>query len=185
MDASEAVAQYIPDKAILRDDFITALGAFHFMCSSLDVATDFAIYKFLGCSELQAHLITSGLMFGRKATLLADLIGRSNHERKVFILEAFNAVRANKREIITHGYMWSDNNVVKFLQRIATREATVKEHEFTIESFKEYVVQFSEQVAHFYETLGYPDGDFAKFATAALSLDRKSATSPESPTSNK
>jgi hypothetical protein len=51
----------------LSKEFYLALGAFHTMCSAVDLTIDFAIAKFLNVTAADAHLITSGMMFGKNA----------------------------------------------------------------------------------------------------------------------
>jgi hypothetical protein len=101
----------------ITKEFATTLGYFHSVFATLDLTTDFAIFKLLNVTPNEAHLITSGMMFGRKARLLTDLIGRSNHPNKKELLRAFNAVRGNKRDVIVHGYLWSKQIRVKFIER--------------------------------------------------------------------
>lgn len=84
--------------------YLQLLGIFHSNWSAIDVYTDFAIYQFLRVTPQQAHLITSGMVFGRKARLLDDLMRHSDDARKQKLMEAFNKIRAAKRDIISHSY---------------------------------------------------------------------------------
>lgn len=103
---------------VFQDQFANALGRFHLVWASVDLITDFAIYKFLNVSAEQAHLITSGMMFGRKSRLLADLISRSNHPNKAEILGPFNKLRgSNKRDILAHSYVSSTPNSVRIYRK--------------------------------------------------------------------
>jgi hypothetical protein len=43
----------------LPKEFATILGYFHAAFASLDLTTDFAIFKFLNTTPAEAHLITS------------------------------------------------------------------------------------------------------------------------------
>ena len=162
------------------------VGLFQGAWASLDLLTDYAIWKFLKVTPEQAHLITSGMMFGRKARLLADLIGRSDHPNKAEILGAFNEVRGtmNKRDIFAHSYVWSDQNLVKFIDRQAGGEYKAKEHSFTLKQFQNYVLEFSRSAARFYLSVGATRDEIDAFGDAALSLNRRSTTSHGEPEDN-
>jgi hypothetical protein len=153
------------------------LGLFHFAFAQLDRCTDFAICKFLNVTPQEAHLITSGMMFGRKARLLADLIARSDHPQKASLLGSFNAVRGNnKRDIIAHGHLISDENdtSITFLERSVSGEFRAKKHTFTMLEFITYVIAFYGQFQAFHDALGVTDKELEDFSNAALSLNRKS-----------
>jgi hypothetical protein len=166
----------------LPKEFATILGYFHAAFASLDLTTDFAIFKFLNTTPAEAHLITSGMTFGRKARLLADLTGRSDHPNKKAILSAFNAIRGNKRYAIAHGYLWTDQTSIKFIERNISGEFKTKEHSFTPKQFFDYVLDFSEKSTEFYNSLGTSRAEINEFAKAAFSLNRRSTTSPGRPT---
>jgi hypothetical protein len=162
------------------------LGGFHLACSTLDKLVDFAIYKFLKVSDLQAHFVTSGMVFGRKARLLVDLIRTSDHPNKATIQRAFNEVRgATKREIITHGYLWSEPNQIKFMERSISGKFNAIEHEYSPIEFTIHVLVLCVNIVSFYRSLDANDDEIDKFAKAALSLNRKSTKSPGNPTLKK
>jgi len=83
----------LPMPIAKHTSYLQLLGIFHSNWSAIDAYTDFAIYQFLRVTPQQAHLITSGMVFGRKARLLGDLIRHSNDARKQKLMEAFNKIR--------------------------------------------------------------------------------------------
>ncbi|MGC2223198.1 MAG: hypothetical protein WA624_12935 [Methylocella sp.] len=89
-----------------RDDYTQLMGRAQSTWAGLEVITDYAIGKFLKVTNDQAHLITSGLMFGRKGRLLADLIAKSTDPQKATILGTFNKLRGmSKRDMFAHSYL--------------------------------------------------------------------------------
>lgn len=105
-----------------RDDYTQLMGQFQSNWAATEIVTDYAIYKFLKVTPGQAHLITSGMMFGRKARLLADLIGKSDDPKKAQILGAFNKLRGmSKRDMFAHAYVRSDRASITFLDRSRSR----------------------------------------------------------------
>jgi hypothetical protein len=170
--------------AVLTDEYHKAMGLFNGTWASLDLTTDYAIYKFLNVTPGQAHLITSGMMFGRKARLLADLIGHSDHPRKAEILGAFNKVRGgNMRDVFAHSYVRSGDGRVTFVERTSSNEFRATEHTFTMLELVQHVHDFAVSVTAFWNSLGVTKPEIEAFAMAAFSLNRKSKTSPTRPTS--
>jgi hypothetical protein len=165
--------------------FNSTLGMFHQNWAAIDLYTDFAIYKFLKITPQQAHLIVSGMMFGRKARLLADLVHHTDLDNKSKIMGPFNIIRAAKREIITHSYFKSDPINITFMERSVSGEFKAVEHNYTFEEFRLHVVSIADAVGEFVAALGPTQEEINDFVQAALSLNRKSAKSPDRPTSSK
>lgn len=162
--------------------YIQLLGIYHSNWTAVDLYTDCAIWQFLKVTPTQAHLITSGMMFGRKARLLADLVGRSDHMKKAAILGAFNKIRAGKRDIITHAYARADQNEVVFVERSIAGPYKAVEHRFTLAAFETLTLSVYEEILKFKEALGISPMELNAFAEASLSLSRKESKSPVRPT---
>jgi hypothetical protein len=163
----------------LSREFLHFLGMFHAAFSSVDLLTDYAIGLFLKIPPEQTHIITAGMMYGPKARLLADLVSRSDHPNKAAILGPLNRLRgSNKRDIIAHGYQWSDEKHVKFVQRIGSGTFTAKEHNFTLTEFVRHVGSFVNDATAFFEALRVDQEEVNSFGAAALSLAKRSKTSP-------
>lgn len=157
------------------------IGIFHGNWSAIDLYTDYAIYKFLRVTPQQGHLITSGMMFGRKARLLDDLLKHSDDPRKSKMIEAFNKIRTAKRDILTHSYVRSDALTVTFMERKISGPFSAKEHTFTFQELQTHALDIADAAAAFFDALGATQADIDAFANAALSLNRKSNTSPGNP----
>jgi hypothetical protein len=158
------------------------MGLFNGTWATLDLTTDYAIYRFLNVTPGQAHLITSGMMFGRKARLLADLIGHSDHSKKAEILGAFNKVRGgNMRDVFAHSYIRSGDDSVTFVDRSSSGEFKATEHTFTMPDLAKHVYDFAFSVEAFWNSLGVTKPEIEAFAIAAFSLNRKPKTSPGRP----
>lgn len=88
-------------------------------------------------------------------------------------------------EIITHGYLWSDRNTVKFIERNVSGELTAKQHSFTLNQFIDHIERFAKQNTDFYNSLGVDRRELEAFANAVLSLNRKASKSPGKPQSKR
>ncbi len=174
-----------PDRPLaFREDYTQLMGTFQSMWGSTEIVTDYAIYKFLKVTPGQAHLITAGVLFGRKGRLLADLVARSDDPKKDHILGAFNKLRGlSKRDMFAHAYVRSDSNTITFLDR-SGGEFRAQEHTFTLDEFRAYVKEFEKAGIEFNQALGASKEELDAFAKAALSFSRKSKTSPGNPSSN-
>jgi hypothetical protein len=165
-----------------RDDYTQLMGTLQSAWAALEVITDYAICKFLKVTDGQAHLITSGMMFGRKSRLLADLVSKSNHPQKAAILGAFNKIRGmSKRDMFSHAYLRSDKDTITFLDRSSSGAFNAQEHTFTLDEFGSYVKDFQTAIGEFRASLGASKAQFEAFAKAALSLSRNSKTFPDEP----
>ena len=159
--------------------FTSLMGRFHLTWATVDLITDYAICKFLNLPYEQGHLVTSGMMFGRKARLLADLIGRSDHPNKAAILGPFNKLRgSSKRDIFAHSYVSSAGSTVTFVERSISGKFSAKAHTFTFKDLEEHVLMVTVEADAFYNALQIKGDEVDDFANAALSLSRKSKTSP-------
>jgi hypothetical protein len=168
--------------AALSDNYHRMMGLFNGTWASLDLTTDYAIYRFLNVTPGQAHLITSGMMFGRKARLLADLIGHSDHPKRAEILGAFNKVRGgNMRDVFAHSYIRSGDDSVTFVDRSSSGEFKATEHTFTMLDLAKHVHDFAISVEAFWNALGVTKPEIEEFAMAAFSLNRKPKTLPAKP----
>lgn len=147
------------------------MGLYQGNWAALELTTDYAIYQFLDVTAEQAHLITSGMMFGRKGRLLADLIGTSKHPKKAVLLGAFNKIRGvSKRDLFAHSYLRSDKNTVTFLERLSGGSFKAKEVTFTLDEFKVHALEFATACQNFYEALEVEYPKIDAFARSALKV---------------
>jgi hypothetical protein len=130
-------------------------------------------------------MITSGLMFGRKARLLDDPIRNSQDPRKPKLLEPFNIIRAAKRDVISHSYVASDAVCVKYLERLTSGRTKAIVHTYTFDEFKAHVIDIHNAADAFLEALGATGAEIDAFVNAVFNLERKSSTSPERPMESK
>jgi hypothetical protein len=157
----------------LSNEYSKLLGIFHYNWSAIDIHVDYAIYQFLKVTPLQAHLITSGMMFGRKARLLVDLIKHSGNPKRGELLEAFGQIQKANRDMIAHSWTRSDSRSVTFLERKISGPFSAKEHSFTLPEFEKLVDEIRSAGKKFRELLGVKSEDLDEFANVALKVSRK------------
>jgi hypothetical protein len=166
----------------LSEDFYRTIGKFHVLWASADLSIDFAIGKFLELPPEDTHLLTAGMLYGRKLRLLSDLIKRNktlDEKTRTKFLQSIKLLLGAKRDVITHSYIWSSGTEVKFYLRKAGGEKfTVQESRFTRTEFNEHAKRFEDAALRFDNALGASPKELSDFANAALSLDRKSNRSP-------
>ncbi|WP_413992225.1 hypothetical protein ACMDCR_09130 [Labrys okinawensis] len=154
---------------IFHPEFQQRLGAFVAAWSSFDLTTDFAIWKFLNVSSVQAHLIVNGMTFGKKAKLLSDLIKRSEHPNKNNIIRAFNEARnCVDRDSIIHAYIQTDDDTVTFVTKNQSGSYKTKSKTFTLQEFKLYVDTFQMKGVYFHLAMGLSREEYATFAEASI-----------------
>jgi hypothetical protein len=157
----------------LSDEYNKLLGRFHYNWSATDIHVDYAIYKLLKVTPLQAHLITSGMMFGRKARLLVDLIKHSDHPKRTELLAVFGRITKTNRDLIAHSWVSSDVDSVTFLERKISGSFSAREHRFTLDEFRSHVEEAASAGIKFRELLAVKSEDLDAFAKAALGFARK------------
>lgn len=157
----------------------TTLGLFHATWAAVENQTDFAIGRFLNISHEEAHLITSGMMFGRKARLLSDLIRRSDHPKKSDLKRAFSVIQgASRRDMIAHSYILAEEDGrIAFLERPMGGGFVAKKHYFTRADFTKHVQDLWNAQQEFAHALGVSNEDLSAFSEAAVMASSKPSTS--------
>jgi hypothetical protein len=160
---------------LLKTEFLEALGMFHGAWSDMDLSVDYAIGQFLEIPPEQTHLLTSGMMFGRKATLLAGLIARSDHPNKDKLMEALNVARGEiRRDWLTHAYLNATPTTVTFVHRNASGEYKVNQLSFTMEEFLDHCLKLARAGHQFQSAIGLTESRQDAFVNAAKKAENKS-----------
>ena len=168
----------IDKKSLVRKaEFNPLVDLFLGAWASFEMTLDFAIGKFLKISHAQTHLITAGMAFGKRANLLADLVGRSDHPRKAEILGTFNRLCGMpKREIFVHSLLRPNDGEGHFLARSANGQFKTKSPNFTKDEVMDQLRAFAVAGSDFHIALGVTDADIQSFAAAAHSMSGKPKT---------
>jgi hypothetical protein len=147
-------------------NFHHVLGQFHCMWMMFDVTLDFAIKKLLGISDRQAHIMCTGMEFGKKLRLLSELLKNGDADSGRELLSAGKILQSSKRDALTHGYIASNSTHVTFVYR-NRGSFTVDKYEFTIEEFQEHVAKMVKATIQFQKTLAASEDELTKFANSA------------------
>jgi hypothetical protein len=177
--------EFVPDIKT-KTEFYAAVGMFHVAWATIDLVMSYAIGQLLKISDEETHLLTAGMEFGRKATVLRNLVLRSSHRNKAKIIGALNRVQNDgKRNAITHGLMVFDSAGigVTFIDRSRGGEYTATPHKFTYAEFTAHVSEFLNYTEELEVALDVKDVPFQAFARAAVSANKKAAKSPTPPSS--
>jgi len=165
--------------------FLLWLGYFHSMWASLELVLCYGIGKFLKMPDEQCHVVTSGMEFGRKITLLRNVVYRSDDPQKQQIIGVLGKIQnESKRNVFAHSFITSDNNTVTFVERSRGGDYKVTRHEFSLAEFYGHVESFGTHA----ETLTYllvpKYEDFQRFADAAFNAETSATKSPVPPSSS-
>lgn len=169
------ITAVFPTDPTPRERFHYALGVFHGMWSTVEVTADFIIGRLLRVPDEEAHMITSGMMFGAKARLLSALLKRSDHPNRAAMVTALNVLRGEaRRDVVVHGYQISDGAFTHaFVERSRGGDFKAKEHVFTLEEFITHVEKVIENGNALYDAIGAPEEEIVEFVAAARSLKSK------------
>ena len=167
---------------VFHPDFVWFLGAFFGAWATLELVTSYGIGVFLKITEEEAHILTSGMEFGRKGTLLRNLAYRSDHQKKAEIIGAVGRIQnESKRNVFAHSFILSGAESVTFIDRSRGGDYSATNHTFTLREFSDHVIAFTKTCAELEQHLGVNKEALHRFAMAALSANTKSTRSPVPP----
>lgn len=173
-----------PFLAALDDRFLLMLGYFHAMWATLDLALCYGIGKFLGLKAEECHVLTSGMEFGRKLTLLRNLVYRSDHLHKTKIMALLGKIQnESKRNVFAHSFIISDQKTVTFIERSRGGDYKVTRHNFTLKEFYAHVESLGTHAEELTHLIVPSYDEFQRFAEAALNAETKVTKSPVPPNS--
>ncbi|HEU4550448.1 MAG TPA: hypothetical protein VFS01_12185 [Rhizomicrobium sp.] len=155
------------DTVLASKEFLYFFGMFHAAWASVDSAIDMLIGKHLKIEPVETHILTSGMMFGAKARLLRELVRRGTSPNKPKIIAALNNLQnKGKRNQFAHSYIGASATEVCFLERLSGGDFAVKEHTFTLETFKAHVKSFTDSGKDLWNYSGLTAEDQAAFFIA-------------------
>jgi hypothetical protein len=166
------------DDLLFSEQFLVQLGKqlgkFHGAWASIDLCLSYGIGKFLKITHEEAHVLTAGMEFGRKATLLRNLVYRSDHPNRAAIIGAVAKLQNEaKRNVFAHSFMVSTPDTVTFVDRSRGGDYSVTTHAYTLPEWTVHVESVAEMGEALYQALGAIDEDFRDFGEAAARADPK------------
>jgi hypothetical protein len=147
-------------------NFHHVLGQFHCMWMMFDVTLDFAIRKLLGITNQQAHIMCTGMEFGKKLRLVSELLKKGDVAGSAELLSAVKILQSSKRDPLTHGYISSNSTHVTFIYR-NRGSYSVDKHEFAIAEFQEHVAKMVKATIQFQKALAASADELVEFADSA------------------
>lgn len=155
----------------MKNEFLGLVGAFQQAWANAEVAIDLAIRDLLRLTTDEAHLLTAGLEFNRKASLLRSLIGKSDYKKKAQAVKALNTMQnESKRNVFAHSYIASNRTTVSYIERSRGGKYKATEHNFTLLQFAAHTSKFAGASMEFSEALGQTDAEINAFGKAALAV---------------
>src|ERR1700722_17381085 len=159
-DTADAATEKVFDP-----DFVWSLGAFFAQWATLELVTSYGICKFLKISFEDAHILTSGMEFGRKSMLLRNLAYRSDAPEKGQIIRLLAKIQnESKRNVFAHSFIMSGPQTVTFIDRSRGGDYVATKHTFTVREFFDHVAGFTNHAAALEKCLGLDKGELHRFA---------------------
>jgi hypothetical protein len=157
------------ENLMFDDEFLRYLGTFHAVWALADLEVTYGIGQALNLSHAQTHVLTAGMEFGPKATILLNLISRADDTKKGQIIPAVrNLQNASLRNALAHGYLLSDRQTVSFIERKRGGEYKAKDNKFTKPEFIAHVRTLVANLDQLEEALGLDREKIIEFGSAAL-----------------
>jgi hypothetical protein len=158
------------------------LGMFFAGWANIELLTSYLIGKLLKITDEEAHVVTSGMMFGTKARLLRNLLYRSNHPNKAVLTGALNQIQnSSKRDAFAHSFILSGPHVVTFIERPGHGDYQAKPHSYSLDEFLQHVRGVTAAMMEFQAGLAVPVEELSEFANAAFKADLKANKTPKPP----
>ncbi|MDP6843857.1 MAG: hypothetical protein QGH73_19470 [Rhodospirillales bacterium] len=156
-------------------EFNMQLGFFYNAWAVTDASLDFTLGKFLRLSHKEAHILTAGMFYGSKTTLLRNLLHQQAEDKqKTELLRTLKIIQNDSlRNEFAHAYIASDEKTVSFISRSRGGDYKCKEREFTRDEFIKHIDLFIAASKDFYNALEADELEFAQFQHAALSASSK------------
>jgi hypothetical protein len=153
----------------VTSEFLSQMGRFHGIWSSIELNIDYAVGKFLGVPHEEAHFITAGTDFNRKVRLLQALVKRKNPPRSNDIVNALSTIQNESlRNAFAHSCLTGDENTVTFVERSRYGRYDPKQHDFTMPQFEQHVEKLYFAGDQLFVALGEPSEELQEFADCAL-----------------
>jgi hypothetical protein len=149
-------------------EFYAMLGAFYAAWSRAELVVDCAIWKILGTTQRQAHILVGAMEFGRKAAVLRSLLPRSNYKNLEQIKGLLTRISKSRRNEFSHSILASKPDLVRFIHRRAQGEYCATPYVFSPAEFAQHVDDFRKLVLDFEKTLELSDKEIGDFASAAI-----------------
>jgi len=147
-------------------NFHHVLGQFHSMWMMFDVTLDFAIKKLLGINNQQAHILCTGMEFGKKLRLVSELLKRGDVANGQELASAVKILQSARRDALTHGYIASNSTHVTFIYR-NRGTYSVDKVEFSIDEFEEHVAKMVKATIQFQKAIAPDVNQLGEFAISA------------------
>ena len=152
------------------EGFFEDLGTFHAVWQGLDVIIDFAIGHFKGLDAQQTLVETAGGTFGSKLGELKKLVARSDHADKAALETLIKELFSSRRNEITHSYLDTELDEVKFVYRGDKAGAKPCTLGFKGRSFSHHVGEFTNCANRFQAVLQLDPVALDAFAAKAEKL---------------
>ena len=154
------------------------LGYFVMAWSLIEAAIEVGIGKQLGIKPLESSIVTAGLMFKARASILASLLNRdpSKNATALSLLKEIQAIE--DRNDILHSVVGSGTNQIWFNRRKTKNKFSSKIERYNWERLSATVLSISQLAGDLMAALDVTQGDYLKFFQDSHNAANKPSVSP-------
>lgn len=160
-----------------------AYGLFLMIWGVFETIIEVAIARQLGIDFLRGNIVTSGLAFERRASVLRSLLALHGERHAEPIKLITQIAQEASRNALIHGMVFVGEKELTFVKRDTSQELRVTEKTFSVEGLLKHVTSIRIKVEQLQPLLSVSDDDLHAFGTAARNLSKRSSTSPHAPAS--
>lgn len=158
---------------LLNDKLAAALGQFLVAFSTVETVLEVGIAKLLNLDPQRASIVTGGLAFKARTTILSSLLHLDEKANKDAIAALKKLTSRGERNHIAHAVIAYSSSRVKFYHRQVQERLKVREKNFDANQLFALAVEFGEFGAKLQECLGISSDDISDFFNAVHNVSHK------------
>lgn len=162
---------------------VTLLGNFIVVWSVFDTTIDAAITKQLNLDPTRGAIVTSGLGFERKLSILRSLLHLRDPEFTDAVTKLDEIVSCARRNVLLHGHVWIGASNIEFIKVDTDHKVKARKAAYDPLRFAAVLTQICNAIDEVQILLGVSEDERMAICNVGKSLASKSATDGKAQTS--
>jgi len=152
---------------------LAAYGLFMATWSLLEIVIEVAIAKQLSIGFLEGNIITSGMGYEQRASILRSLLARHSPEFDDVRALLTEVTRDARRNTMAHGHIRVSETTIEFIKRSTKERLTATKAEFSTVGMVQHLDVLNQRIKVIQSRLGVTDHDLEAFAKIGHHLTNK------------
>ena len=153
-----------------NNHLITSLGRFVITWSILDLTLDAAIKNHLGVDIHRSAIVTTGLGFERKVSILRALLQLNDPKYAEAIALLGTITTTARRNVMLHGHVWVGDDQLEFVKMDTDKKLSARMVAFKPKEFHELIKSLAVMIDKLQGLVGVTEEDKHAIANIGKSL---------------